>query len=754
MTVSASANRITHNGDGAATAFSFPYLFLADEDLVVLLTDAAGVVTTLAIVTDYTVTGAGNPAGGTVTIVGDPPAVGEKLTILGDPEISQEVDLVDNGPFPAEVFEAALDKLTLLSRRTRDLVDRTVRLSDSDTAIALTLPDKSVRASKLLAFDADGKPLASDGTGGIAISAAMSPVVQAEPLAAAVNLLPVMGPVFNVKNAAYGAKGDGATNDSAAIQAAIDAAAAASGGTVFFPEGSYIVNTGLTVSTALIRLVGVGARRSSLRSAVANTNIITITAVRCAVENLSIFNQVKATSESALVTLGNGAVQCVVKDLDMVGGWYCLRAIAGSTDNIVKDSVMRATYGGAIAYVKGGQTCFFQRNLFNHDWPVQTPTSAGHKGAWVATTAYAVGDIVSISTGWLLQCKTAGTSGSSEPVATLYETDINDGTAVWRLANATGAASVKIDSDSKRITLEDCDMTGAFNRSLHLLNSAATVAPEEIRIIRCESSGVQDNGFDIRWGRRILVEGCEIQQAVSNQTGKSAIALFSDVEGDVTIVHNRIFASGYDNGLYIAHSTAADKGNILAVNNHVFGAAVGILADAGRKKFFILGNTVGKAASDGQANTTGIQVAAGASDEYIISENLTAGATTGISDSGTGTKKLVRYNIGQGTIDDTKVRLRCEMTDLGGTPTVTALFNVLGALSATRAAAGDYTLTWTNSIAVPRMADAVAVRDAGGAPYIVSIGDRTGTAVRIRVTDNAGTSADPNALVVTVSGDA
>lgn len=46
-------------------------------------------------------------------------------------------------------------------------------------------------------------------------------------------------PVFNVT--AYGAKGDGVTNDTAAIQSAIDAANAVSGGTVYFPAGIYIV---------------------------------------------------------------------------------------------------------------------------------------------------------------------------------------------------------------------------------------------------------------------------------------------------------------------------------------------------------------------------------------------------------------------------------------------------------------------------------------------------------------------------------
>jgi hypothetical protein len=57
-------------------------------------------------------------------------------------------------------------------------------------------------------------------------------------------------PTFNVKN--YGAQGDGATNDTAAVQAAINAAHAAGSGTVYFPSssGCYMV-TSLTFYSGL-----------------------------------------------------------------------------------------------------------------------------------------------------------------------------------------------------------------------------------------------------------------------------------------------------------------------------------------------------------------------------------------------------------------------------------------------------------------------------------------------------------------------
>ena len=51
--------------------------------------------------------------------------------------------------------------------------------------------------------------------------------------------------VINVKD--YGATGDGVTDDTAAIQAAHDAAVAAGGGVVAFPQGAYKCDTGLAI---------------------------------------------------------------------------------------------------------------------------------------------------------------------------------------------------------------------------------------------------------------------------------------------------------------------------------------------------------------------------------------------------------------------------------------------------------------------------------------------------------------------------
>lgn len=73
---------------------------------------------------------------------------------------------------------------------------------------------------------------------------------------------------FNVKT--YGAVGNGSTDDSSAIQDAIDAAELV-GGAVFIPEGTYIIDTDLVIDSNNVQILGAG--RGSILKAKASTDV-------------------------------------------------------------------------------------------------------------------------------------------------------------------------------------------------------------------------------------------------------------------------------------------------------------------------------------------------------------------------------------------------------------------------------------------------------------------------------------------------
>lgn len=158
MAISSTTNRVNYTGNGVTTAFSFPYAFQAQADLVVISTViATGVQTTKTLTTDYTISGTTDaqgfyPSGGTVTML-VAPASTVRLTIYRDPAATQTVDLVENDPLPAEVLESAYDKAVMLIQRLKDVVGRSLRQPEGDSADIAVLPAKVTRAGKLLQFN-------------------------------------------------------------------------------------------------------------------------------------------------------------------------------------------------------------------------------------------------------------------------------------------------------------------------------------------------------------------------------------------------------------------------------------------------------------------------------------------------------------------------------------------------------------------------------------------------------------------------
>src|SRR4051812_30890764 len=109
-TLTTTTNSVSYTGNGSTTAFTVPFKFLANADLVVTV---AGV--TKALTSDYTVKGAGN-ATGTVTFT-VAPASGAVVVITRAVPLTQTTSLRQSRSFDPATIENALDKRTMAEQQ-------------------------------------------------------------------------------------------------------------------------------------------------------------------------------------------------------------------------------------------------------------------------------------------------------------------------------------------------------------------------------------------------------------------------------------------------------------------------------------------------------------------------------------------------------------------------------------------------------------------------------------------------------------
>lgn len=138
---------------------------------------------------------------------------------------------------------------------------------------------------------------------------------------------PATSSLFNVKSAPYSAVGDGVTDDTAAFQSALNAAAAAGGGTVYVPAGRYNIASHLSIGAGVeLRGASDGAHHygtnprgtvllaSEHRNNTAGTPFITLGS-NAGVRGLSIFYPVQnkdAISSYPVTVQGNGTGNYVI----------------------------------------------------------------------------------------------------------------------------------------------------------------------------------------------------------------------------------------------------------------------------------------------------------------------------------------------------------------------------------------------------------------------------------------------------------
>lgn len=175
MTVSSSIAKHTYSGNGATTEWPYTFAITDASDIKVLITDTTGAIT--EITTGFTI----NTETNTATLDAILP-VGWKITLLRELPLTQDLDLVNQGPFLAETIEDSFDKLTMIAQQLKEQVDRSVKVeisSDTDPAdliaelrqAAVTSTANAALASEM-ANQAGGHAITATGKAGEAAGSA------------------------------------------------------------------------------------------------------------------------------------------------------------------------------------------------------------------------------------------------------------------------------------------------------------------------------------------------------------------------------------------------------------------------------------------------------------------------------------------------------------------------------------------------------------------------------------------------------
>ncbi len=452
--------------------------------------------------------------------------------------------------------------------------------------------------------------------------------------------------VVSVLEGPFPADPTGTNFSGAALNSYIAQCDGLGGGMVWLPRGNYRCDDAQVVmnTTNPVKLVGDGPGATSMQSNVLNQSVLGMGGTRNELRDILVFSNQLWTSGN-VVQMFN----CVEGKIDncwIQGGFVPLAIIGTNTAGcIVTRSTMTFGAGNAQCYHGGNLsgTCganFLIRCLLNQGYtPAGVPAPANFKGARTNTTAYNVKDVVNLSQGgqtYNLICQVAGTSGGSAPTVLWYGNNIADGGVTWQLLGNTSARGLLVDTGSTLSEFVFLDATGPYLNGFDVSNLLAGTAPSNIYFDYCNADGNIANAFNAGAVAGLDINGFKCSQGVgSGQTNGIVLNGGGVVEG--IQIRGMRDCFGFTNGIQ------NNARRVKISDNIVTGNGTGILVGAAVTDFSITGNICGATTKRG-ANTNAITVTAGASDRYSIRDNMVGGATTGVTDGGTGVNKDVGGN--------------------------------------------------------------------------------------------------------------
>lgn len=219
---------VQYQTNGTQTEFAYPFPIFASEDMAVSLAGAPQN-------SGFIVTQAGETSGGSV-IFNAPPAAGLVLTLERRMPLERLTDFLEGGDFSAQAINTELDFLVAALQQVQRDQAPMLRYQDSEAAAITALPEKHLRAGRVLGFDEAGNPTAVSAEGTMALPQFVATGAGAVLRSSSDKLKDFI----SVRD--FGAVGDGITDDTLAFQQALTAHAS-----VYVPTGTYLISQTLVI---------------------------------------------------------------------------------------------------------------------------------------------------------------------------------------------------------------------------------------------------------------------------------------------------------------------------------------------------------------------------------------------------------------------------------------------------------------------------------------------------------------------------
>lgn len=316
MTVTALVTRNDITATASQTSFTYTFRVLAATDMDVYQNG-------VLLSSGYTVNNVGTVTGGTV-VLDSGASAGQIVSLVLNMPLDRTTNYQNSGDFLAADVNEDFDKIYIGAVQNENSLDRSISLQEVEPTVSMSLPLKADRVGKYLYFNAStGSPEAGVGT---ATAASAISYQRSETGSVARTVQAKLDESASVLD--FGATGDGSTDDTAAIQAALN-----TGKSVYIPIGDYKVSATIYLTAKGQRLYGESRVDSKIIRTNTTSPVLEMKYPRITIDNFTVKHSSlpdKSAIETARASsnVGQGALLYWPETDGVTGagkGWHTIR---------------------------------------------------------------------------------------------------------------------------------------------------------------------------------------------------------------------------------------------------------------------------------------------------------------------------------------------------------------------------------------------------------------------------------------------